>query len=133
MRNNIVNYSKINFFKDLLITLIVYIFLLLFGFIFAFVLSIDSERSNAWNNIHIFILSISAIVLFIMVRYIYDNKVYIYDLTLENKLLTIKWQEYRKLCETTAHIDNINFELIPYGKNTPYLKLQLKSLKKHWF
>ncbi|MBP7261558.1 MAG: hypothetical protein KBB37_09755 [Bacteroidia bacterium] len=55
------------------------------------------------------------------------NRVYIYSVIQNGGQLTIRWQELKLFKEITLPIENISVQLMPSGKNTPYLKVKLKD------
>ena len=55
------------------------------------------------------------------------NRVYIYSVIQNGGQITIRWQELKTYKEITLPIENISVQLMPSGKNTPYLRVKLKD------
>lgn len=75
------------------------------------------------------IVVVFCIVIAITLLQAFLNRVYIYSVIQNGGQLTIRWQELKVFKEITLPIENISVQLMPSGKNTPYLEIKLNDGK----
>ncbi|CAM1346757.1 hypothetical protein [Tenacibaculum crassostreae] len=99
-------------------------FLILFiaSIIFAFV------TPNLKNNYTVVIIIAGLIMALILgIQFIFRPTIYLYSIFISETITELKWQENRKFKSRKFNNAKIKTELIPSGKNNPYLKIEIKD------
>lgn len=123
--NILVDYTPINFYKNLFAVFIKVFLVFLGGWVLFYVLS--NETSKEYFKRH----SLLAIIIFFIVITIallqtwFNSKVYIYQVLIFKETLIFKWQELKLFKEASVPIKDIVVKIKPSGKNTPYLEIKL--------
>lgn len=121
----ILHYTPLNFYKSS-IGLFIKILLV---FTAAFIFVVITSANHRSNHLLLFgFVILGALIITLLQTWL--NNVYIYEVILNDNLITLKWQELKLFKEETVNIDNITVKLKPSGKNTPYLEIVLKINNK---
>ena len=115
--------EPINFIKHILKSFASMILLLLLAFIIVVITTSDLN-----DNYSLVIISVGiTLILIFFTQFIFSPSIYLYSIiTLENKT-EIKWQKYGKHKSQKFENAQITAELVPYGRNNPYLKFVVKD------
>lgn len=126
MKNKIIDYSPLNFYKTLFWQFTKVLTIFIIAWMILYELSNESKKNYMAENF-IIIGVIFFIVIAITILQTLFNRVYIYSVIQNGGQITIKWQELKLFKEITLPIENISVQLMPSGKNTPYLEVKLKD------
>lgn len=126
----IISNKPISFYKMLftVFSQILLLFILAWGFLF--LVSTESRRSFLIDNIQFAFFILSFLVSIALIQTWINSKIYIYYLEINGNNLILRWQEWNSFKETIVSIDCVKATLVPAGKNTPYLKIEIRQEAK---
>lgn len=65
------------------------------------------------------------------IQFIFRPTIYLYSIFISETITELKWQENGKFKSRKFNNAKIKTELIPSGKNNPYLKIDIKDKKSN--
>ena len=87
---------------------------------------------NLENNYHIAIILTGLTMTFILaIQFIFRPTIYLYSIFISETKTELKWQENGKFKSHQFNNAEIKTELIPSGKNNPYLNLDVRDKESH--
>ena len=66
-------------------------------------------------------------ILILVTQFIFSPTIYLYSIIISETITEIKWQKNGKYKSRKFNNAEITTELVPSGKNNPYLKLEIKD------
>src|SRR5690606_28099822 len=66
-------------------------------------------------------------ILILVTQFIFSPTIYLYSITISQTITELKWQKNGKHNSQRFDSEEIKTELVPSGKNNPYLKLEIKD------
>jgi hypothetical protein len=126
----IINYKPVNLYKTLFIIFLKVLLLFTLSWGIFYLISTESRRYFLTNNIQYTLLFFIAFTSIALAQTWFNSKVYIYYFEIKGKELFLKWQEWNNFKEIKIALDSVKATLVPAGKNTPYLKIDIKVGEK---
>jgi len=112
-------------FKIFILKSILSILLILFLSFILFVVITPNLNDN-----HTLPLKIIGIlfILILVTQFIFSPTIYLYSITISETITEVKWQKNGKFNSRKFNNPEIKIQLVPSGKNNPYLKLEFKDM-----
>lgn len=123
----LINYKPINFIFQFIILALKITLVFFAGFFLFYLFSTDSKRLLISSRFDVFGYVYLGVLVLALFQTWVNSSIYIYQVKVCNEVLLVKWQDRNKFKEISLDINNVNAQIMPSGKNTPYLNLKLND------
>lgn len=119
-------FNRFNYYIYIFQIIITYAIIYFFIFLLLYIFS-PSELKERIVNVQFDFPEIIATLmyLFTIIAFIFKSRIYIYCIEFIDDQIIIKFQDYNKVNDINAHLCNTTLEIIPAGKNNPFLRFAI--------